>query len=333
MEIKYSISNIQKRYYFIDILKCIAVILIVNSHMEPSYGKYAFFATGGAIGLALFFFCSGMTINVKGNFYDYYKKRIQRIYPACFAVSLVESILFEKSSVFYQLLLSGGGWFVSCIMVMYIALYVIDKCFQNHLGKVLFIYLFAILIMLPLFVEPENSNFFYNGASNYWARCQYFIYMLFGYFTRIYMDKLQLVEIKRKWLLVLSLIFPCLFYIFLMLSNKSPVLLNYSILGILPLIGTVFSWTFLTASFDMESNPFSKTLFKCIQFISVLSLEVYLCQFWLITDKWNYLFPLNLLFEFVIILVVSYLLKILGNIFMQIFSDRSFDFIKLIKIV
>ena len=177
MEIKYSISNIQKRYYFIDMLKCFAVILIVNSHMEPSYGKYAFLASGGAIGLALFFYCSGMTINVKGNFYDYYKKRIQRIYPTCFAVALAESIIFGKSIIFWQLILFGGGWFVSCIMVMYIAHFVIDKYFKNHIGKVLFIYLFIILI-LPLFVEPENSNYFYNGASNYLARFQYFIYMV-----------------------------------------------------------------------------------------------------------------------------------------------------------
>ena len=157
--------------------------------------------------------------------------------------------------------------------------------------------------------------------------------MLLGYVIRMKIDKLQLVDIKRRWLMILSFVFPCLFYVFLMLTNQSPLLLKFSILGIFPLIGTVLSWAFFCASFDMDSNLFLKKLFKCMQFLSVLSLEAYLCQFWLITDIWNNLFPFNILFIFAIILVVSYLLKILGNIFMQIFSDRNFELKKLIKIV
>ena len=333
MEIKYFVNtNNRKRYYFIDILKCLAVMLIVNSHMESSYGKYAFLASGGSIGLALFFFCSGLTINLSGNFFEFYKKRIQRIYPTVFAVALAESIILGKASILWRVLLFGGGWFVSCIMVMYIAHYVIGKYFHKHVGKIIFIYLFMVL-MLPLFVNAENSNFYYNGASNYWARFQYFIYLLLGYITRLNIDKLSSVDVKRKWLMILSLSFPCLFYVILMFSNKYPLLLNYSILGVFPLVGTVLSWAFLTASFNMDFNFWSKSLFRCMQFLSALSLEAYLCQFWIISDKWNYLFPLNILLILVIILFVSYLLKIFGNIFMQIFSDRSFDYKKIIKII
>lgn len=43
----------------IDILKFFTVLLITNSHMELLYGKYSMFASGGAIGDVLFFFCSG----------------------------------------------------------------------------------------------------------------------------------------------------------------------------------------------------------------------------------------------------------------------------------
>lgn len=39
----------------IDILKCIAAIMITNSHMDILYGDYSYLATGGAIGDALFF--------------------------------------------------------------------------------------------------------------------------------------------------------------------------------------------------------------------------------------------------------------------------------------
>ena len=52
----------RQRNISIDILKCIAAILITNSHMGPLYGKYSILATGGAIGDVLFFFCSGFTL-------------------------------------------------------------------------------------------------------------------------------------------------------------------------------------------------------------------------------------------------------------------------------
>ena len=50
------------RIIAIDILKVFAVLLVINSHMEVCYHPYEMLATGGAIGDALFFFCSGFTL-------------------------------------------------------------------------------------------------------------------------------------------------------------------------------------------------------------------------------------------------------------------------------
>ena len=90
-------------------MKCIAVILIVNSHMETSYGKFASFAFGGAIGLALFFFCSGFTLNISSDFGKYMKRRIARIYPTVFSFVLAESLLFGNRFNICDVLLNGGG--------------------------------------------------------------------------------------------------------------------------------------------------------------------------------------------------------------------------------
>lgn len=70
----------------IDILKFIAVMFVINSHMDVQYGQYSALATGGAFGDALFFFCSGYTLLLgsaagRRNFFNWYKKRISRIYP------------------------------------------------------------------------------------------------------------------------------------------------------------------------------------------------------------------------------------------------------------
>lgn len=56
----------KERIVSIDVLKVIAVFMVLNSHMEICYGKYAILATGGAIGDALFFFCSGFTLLLGG---------------------------------------------------------------------------------------------------------------------------------------------------------------------------------------------------------------------------------------------------------------------------
>jgi len=40
----------KERKVSIDILKCLAAILITNSHMQMLYPKFSFLATGGAVG-------------------------------------------------------------------------------------------------------------------------------------------------------------------------------------------------------------------------------------------------------------------------------------------
>ena len=74
----------------IEILKAFAALLVVNSHMEAMYADYGYLATGGAIGDALFFFCSGYTLffDRGGSFMNWYKRRISRIYPTVLVISL-----------------------------------------------------------------------------------------------------------------------------------------------------------------------------------------------------------------------------------------------------
>lgn len=68
----------KQRNIGIDILKCFAAIVITNSHMDILYPKFGALATGGAIGDALFFFCSGFTLFLgrMGRFDNWYKRRI-----------------------------------------------------------------------------------------------------------------------------------------------------------------------------------------------------------------------------------------------------------------
>lgn len=46
----------------IDIVKFLAVLMIINSHADMMYPHMKILATGGAIGDCLFLFCSGFTL-------------------------------------------------------------------------------------------------------------------------------------------------------------------------------------------------------------------------------------------------------------------------------
>ena len=330
-EIQFYKTDDKKTYYFIDILKCVAVILIVNSHMEASYGKFASFASGGAIGLALFFFCSGFTLNISSDFAKYMKRRVARIYPTVFSIVFAESLLFGNRINICDVLLNGGGWFVSSIMIMYIGLFVIDKFFKVRIWGVFIFYLLFVITLL-FYVTPDNPNYFFNGSANVFARVHYFIYMLLGYLLKNKIEDFPEFRISKTWLYFLSIVSPCSFYAILMFVNYDQQLLKYSIFACVLLIITIISWFLLTSTLNMALGKFTSRLYKGIKLISALSLEAYLCQTWVITDRLNHLFPFNLALIFIGILLVSYMLKIISNLFLQTFSERDYDFKRLIKI-
>lgn len=74
----------RQRDISIDILKFLAVLAIANSHMGVLYGKYSVLATGGAIGVALFFFASGFTIFLGGIKFAYILRCVGRIWSHTF---------------------------------------------------------------------------------------------------------------------------------------------------------------------------------------------------------------------------------------------------------
>lgn len=52
----------RERDFAIDIVKFLAVLMIINSHADVMYPHMKILATGGAIGDCLFLFCSGFTL-------------------------------------------------------------------------------------------------------------------------------------------------------------------------------------------------------------------------------------------------------------------------------
>lgn len=121
-------------YYFVDVLRCIATILITNSHYNAIW-PIAALATGGSLGNTLFFAISGYCLSntQNTNFVEWMKKRVLRIYPAVWIVTLIE-FAFLTPSIIHSIwdgvtyfIYPTQFWFVSASVLFYGLFYIIDK--------------------------------------------------------------------------------------------------------------------------------------------------------------------------------------------------------------
>lgn len=169
----------KERNIGIDILKFFAALLITNSHMGMLYGKYDILATGGAIGDVLFFFCSGFTLFLSrmGRFDNWYKRRINRIYPTVFAWAILSAFIFNQHQSMDYTIIHGGGWFVTCIMIYYVVLYFIQRFMLHHLKWVFGIVALICIAWYFIIDRPADYNMY--GAT-YFKWGHYFLFMLLG---------------------------------------------------------------------------------------------------------------------------------------------------------
>lgn len=87
-------TQLVKQNPSLEWLKFFAALMITNSHFGELYGNYSILATGGAIGDALFFFCSGIALSLArfDRFDNWYKRRFFRVYPSVLATNLLAVI-------------------------------------------------------------------------------------------------------------------------------------------------------------------------------------------------------------------------------------------------
>lgn len=324
-------SNMKERNIGIDFLKFIAALLITNSHMGLLYGKYSFLATGGSIGDALFFFCSGFTLFLKPmggikDFANWYKKRINRIYPTVFAIAIISCSFFHNNRTINDIILYGGGWFVTCIMIHYIAIHFVGSYLKNRIYMVIALVLIATGIWFYFIYDTPGFSL-YGGHKIRWLF--YFAFMLFGAKLGSASHQVESMPIKDWGLLTACII---VFYgIFITTSRFSSIkLLQY--ISLFPLLGIMY-YSYKVCNGNALSKLYHSKLGNFIvRFISGLCLEIYLVQFYLFTDKMNNIFPLNIIIMFLIIFAVAYLTRCLARTISQTFKDSPYDWKKIIEL-
>ena len=293
--------------------------------MELLYGKYSFMATGGSIGDALFFFCSGYTLFLgrMDRFDNWYKRRINRIYPSIFAWALVASIFFNVHYDMKNILIHGGGWFVTCIMLYYVILYFIRK----FMSEKKYITIPIVLSIIGIWYVFEDKSTFFMYGDTYFKWTHYFLFMVIGAYVGAKKITLEIKPLKDLILFTTSFI---AYYVTMFLCSRYQTIMQIQIISLIPLMGiTIYMYKLCSSPKALQFVEQNK---KWVCAISGLCLESYIVQYALFTDKMNNIFPLNLIITMVAILLLAYTIRSLGRLFVQIFNKESIDWTAIIKL-
>lgn len=308
------------RVIALDILKAFAVLVVLNSHLDPAYAKFDFLGTGGAIGDSLFFFCSGFML-FQGRsirFDNFMKKRVARIYPTVIIVAIVGALLFGRNDNIISILLSGGGWFVSCIMIYYVILWFIKRFGLNHL-KLIWILLSAVIVLWYYYLFDNEGEVSLYGA-NYFKWVFFFSSMLLGAQIGLQPQKYKF----NNWVIPKLILCIVLWYSFMIFPNSVHLFVDFQYVSVVPLLGiTYYFYLFCCA-------PFWKVIYEhriigqIIFIIGGICLECYLIQGFFITDKLNWIFPINILLIVAFILLISYAVNYLSGVFSATFRREDY---------
>lgn len=310
----------QQRNYATDIIKFIAVLFITNSHYIPLYQEVnPSFATLGVHGNALFFFASGYVLTLgksvnETSFKDWYKKRINRIWPTFIVWAIFASLVFKTNITWENILIAKGYWFIQCIMISYILLFIIMKYQKKYINK----YMLGSIIITVLYflVMPQSSGSIYH-SNLHWV-C-YSPSMMLGLYLGTHTQKCKSPFLK------MGLSFVLYFIIMNFGKGKTDFLYYTQILAIIPLNTFIYYLFIWLSNQKLDEFASKKFIWKPIYWIASLSLEIYVVQFSIITDKFNFLFPLNTIIVFSLIVITAYSLRICTNLFKQTFSVESYS--------
>lgn len=322
--------NIFNREISIDLMKFLAVFLIINSHMDALYTQYSQLATGGSIGDALFLFCSGyaLLLGKEQKFDLWYKRRINRIYPSVIICAIMGCLFSGKDNI--TLLKLGGGEFVLAIMVYYILLYLIKKYALAHLSLI-FGCLILISILVYIFFFPykyETGEKGMYGITTLYRWIPYFGFMLLGSWCGLHRAKIKSNLWQDILYFCISLI---MFYGIQYFATMNKTIASWQIITLAPLAGIIYYCYKICKATFWNNVIKNRKIYISIIFISGISLESYLIQYSVFTTSMNDIFPFNLLIMVIIVISASYLCKILSTWLSQTFSSEEYDYCKIIK--
>lgn len=176
-----------------------------------------------------------------------------------------------------------------------------------------------------------DSNTFNIYGGTYYKWIHYFSFMLQGCIIGV-SAKQHPIVIRNGWIEMVKAI-GCIIIFYGLSAFKNSTNLNYlQTFSLFPLLGVTYYIYRLCNSEWLKSIYPTKTGL-IIRAIGGLCLEIYLVQPYLFTDKFNSIFPLNILVVFIEIILVAYILRCLSRVWSQTFKDNDYNWKEVFKIV
>lgn len=315
---------IKQRNIGVDILKFMAVVLVLNSHFDSIYpGPLDKLATGGTIADGLFFMCSGFTMLLGGgnSLLNYYKKRIYRIYPSVIAWGIVGIVLFNREDS--VLSLTSGGWFVNCIMVYYLPIFLIRRFCPDKTKICLIVYTLFIAVVYFVHERPGNYDLLNDKSLK---NLFFFITMLLGAYLGKYHQFTKGKMTDVAWLTVSFVSF----FGFVFLRKY---FVDIQLLSILSLVGVCY-YGYKVCNIEKVITFCSKRyIYWVIRFVGGLCLEVYLINLTIIHGNSVSSFPLSLFIVLLEIIILAYGVRCLSRFLIQTFSKDEYRWKEVFQLI
>ena len=308
-------GNRSEHYYRgVDLLKCAGALLIINSHMESLYPKSSL-ATGGALGNALFFICSGFLLeNRIGSRRERSEKLcsllhfLLKIYvPVTLATVLWAGKDFPYSNFFLKYIWPTYYWFPAAVILFYMAYLPLRKCGILFRRFPCFLLVMGIFYALYYVLLLDTSEWVVEASGLLTAESNFkliYCFVIFCFGGWIHQNDFTDSVIRLcRFLLPVSVIS---LYAVKFLFAKEPVLYHLQFLNQFSVL--LFAVSALIAAKRFGGRERRKDL---ISLISGLSLELYLVQFPCIgvAQKTGWRFPVNFVVALLLIFVSAFVLK------------------------
>lgn len=308
-----------------DFLRFIAVLFVINSHLELYY-PHPNMGTGGAIGISLFFVLSSFGLllserKIPRNFTDWYARRIKRIYPSIWAALIfiilpfnlyknifdIKDILNFLGNFFYP---PSALWFLRAIMVYYLLNFIIIK--NYHRKKLYFVVLPVSVLYVVFYLNFLDLSKWTVEDVLYFKLLFYTLVTTFGIFLADINHRVKYAGL-RDWLL-LFLSFGVIYgHKFMMFKDFLPSLQFVQQLFLLPLVYYAFKVS--RSNFIQNKIMEWPVVSIVIKYISSIALEVYIVQGYIspFILELKLPFPVNIVVFVTFIFIFSSLIKFLSK--------------------
>ncbi len=306
----------KKRYALLDLLRVLAILLVLNSHFDTLYPIPAL-ATGGAAGNGLFFAISGFCLTMQKTFPRHMGRRILRLYPGVLIAFLAQVLLGTKelggmSGFVAQLIWPTAFWFVGAIVLFDALLYWLDRWgATKHPAR--FVLVVAALYFAAYFLVVDRTRWSVEepGLATP-GQCFKLIYCFCIYALGYIMKKRGLPARVKEHAGLSAAASAALFvfsFAFKLVLNRWPAAMPLQFLTQLAIVG--FACGAVASALLMEEwwqKHTSDRLRRAVAAFSGVSLEMYLVQFPVIGACEALPFPVNAAAALAAVSVLAFLL-------------------------